>query len=236
MRAIILAGGMGTRLKPYTTILPKPLLPVEEFPILEIIVRQLRFYGFQEITFSVGYLAQLIQAYFGDGSKLGVNISYSYEDKPLGTAGPISIVNDLNDRFLLMNGDVLTNLNFREMFEWHINHGGISTVGIYEKELQLNLGLVNITEDDLVDGYDEKPILRHWVSMGIYIFEPEIKKHLKKNERIDLPELILQLINKNEKVRAYKFRDTWLDIGRPDDYQEAVTSFNQNRTFFLRDE
>jgi len=233
MRAIILAGGKGTRLRPYTTILPKPLMPVGDAPILEIILCQLKHFGFTEITIAVGHLAQLIEAYFGNGSKLGVQISYSLEDKPLGTAGPMRLIGDLGESFLLMNGDILTTLDFGKMYSWHRARGGIATLGVFQKKVPLDLGVLKVSDGDYVEGYTEKPTLSYSVSMGIYIFEPRVQGFMAKDVRLDLPELVLELIGRGEQVGAYRFEGMWLDIGRPDDYQEAVTAFEEHRPEFL---
>ena len=197
MKAVILAGGKGTRLAPYTTILPKPLMPIGDMPSLEIVLRQLRGYGFKEISLAVGYLAELLMAYCGDGSKFGLQINYSYEDKPLGTAGPLSLVPGLDETFLVMNGDLLTTLDYREMYQFHRKRGAIATLATYEREVKIDLGVLEIDEGGWVKDYIEKPTYKYSVSTGVYIFEPEVLTYITPNQRLDLPELILKLKRKN---------------------------------------
>jgi len=227
MRAVILAGGRGTRLAPYTTILPKPLMPIGDKPILDIVIRQLRHYRFTDITLAVGYLAELLTAYFGDGSRLDVHISYSREEQPLGTAGPLSLVSDLTDRFLVMNGDVLTGINFEEMVVSHIGSGAIGTVAVYPRDVKIDLGVVEFDAQRHLTNYIEKPTLQYRVSMGIYIFEPRALQMLPKNERIDLPDFVKRLVAAGETINCYPYDGYWLDIGRPDDYQQAVADLDK---------
>lgn len=235
IRVIILAGGKGTRLAPYTNVLPKPLMPVGNIPILEIILRQLKIAGFKKITLSVGHLASLIEAYFGDGSRWGLEIGYSFEDKPLGTAGPLALIDNLKNTFILMNGDTLTTLNFMDVVDFHRRHEAFTTIGVYEKQVSIDLGVLDIQEDGQIVGYTEKPIINYDVSMGFYVMEPSILKFLRKGERLDLPELVKQLINTKKKVLGYPFKGIWLDIGRQEDYLNAVNLFENNETTFLKD-
>jgi NDP-sugar pyrophosphorylase family protein len=236
MKAIILAGGKGTRLAPYTTILPKPLLPMGNVPILEIVLRQLAYYGFQEIKLAVGYLAELIMAYCGDGSKYGVRLHYSREVEPLGTAGPITLVPDLNDTFLVMNGDLLTSLDYGAMLRYHQRRGAIATLATHQRDVKVELGVIECDDDDWVTDYIEKPTLHYYASMGIYIFEPSILKYIPSNQHFDLPELVLRLSDNGTKVNRYLHKGHWFDIGRYEDYQEAVLEFEKHRELFLPDE
>jgi NDP-mannose synthase len=233
MKAILLAGGRGTRLAPYTTILPKPLMPVGDMPILEIVIRQLKYAGFENITLAVGYLSHLIAAYFGNGSKLGVNLTYSYEETPLGTAGPIGLVKDINDTFLVMNGDVLSTIGLADLLTYHRAHGAIATLVAYTHNVKFDLGVVQSNEDNWLVDYIEKPIYRYNVSAGIYMFEPDILSYIPFGERLDLPELVLKVARENKKVSVYKFEGYWLDIGLLKDYEIADEEFRTNRTKFL---
>ena len=232
MRAVILAGGKGTRLAPYTTILPKPLMPVGDMPILEIVIRQLAHHDIQDITLAVGYLAELLMAYCGDGNKFGVKLDYSREEQPLGTAGPISLIQNLQETFLVMNGDLLTTIDYGEMWKFHKERGAIATLASYRREVKIDLGVIE-SEDGWVKDYIEKPTYQYAVSTGIYIFEPEVLKYVEQGQRLDLPELILRLMRAGQKVNIYNFNGYWLDIGRHDDYDSAVQEFSMHRDEFL---
>ena len=227
MRAVILAGGRGTRLAPYTTILPKPLMPVGDRPILDIVIQQLQHYGFSDINLAVGYLAELLMAYFGSGERLGVKITYSREEEPLGTAGPLSLVPDLEDRFLLMNGDVLTAINYSDMLVHHQASGAIGTLAVYPRSVKINLGVVNYDDCNRLTDYVEKPTHHYQVSMGIYIFERRVLDFIPHNEHLDLPDLVRQVIAAGETMNCYPYSGYWLDIGRPDDYQAAVADWDR---------
>ena len=227
MKAVILAGGRGTRLAPYTTVLPKPLMPIGDKPILDIVIRQLRHHGFTEITLAVGYLAELLMAYFGDGERFGVKLAYSHEEQPLGTAGPISLIPGLDERFLVMNGDVLTAIDYTGMLANHHASGAIGTVAVYPRSVKIDLGVVEYDEQHHLTQYIEKPTHHYRVSMGIYIFEPRVLNFIPKNVRLDLPDLVKQLVAAGETVNCYPYEGYWLDIGRPDDYQQASADFEK---------
>jgi NDP-sugar pyrophosphorylase family protein len=232
MRAVILAGGKGTRLAPYTAVLPKPLMPIGEMSILEIVIRQLAHHGIHNITLAVGYLAELLMAYCGDGQKFGVKLGYSREEQPLGTAGPISLIPDLNETFLVMNGDLLTTIDYGKMWKYHNERGAIATLASYQRQVKIDLGVIE-SEDGWVKDYIEKPTYCYAVSTGIYIFEPEVLQFMDHGQRLDLPELVLRLMRANEKVNIYNFDGYWLDIGRHDDYDAAVQKFAERRSDFL---
>jgi NDP-mannose synthase len=236
MRAVILAGGKGTRLAPYTTVLPKPLMPIGEMPILEIVIRQLEKHGFNDLTLAVGYLAELLMAYCGDGSKFNVKLNYSHEEQPLGTAGPISLVPDLTDTFLVMNGDLLTTIDYTAMLKYHKERGALATVASYQRDVKIDLGVIEVDEDNWVANYIEKPTYHYSVSMGIYLFEPEVLNYIQKNQRLDLPELVIKLMNAGKRVNVYNFDGYWLDIGRHDDYEQAIEEFVKHREMFLKEE
>lgn len=235
IRVVILAGGKGARLAPYTNILPKPLMPVGDIPILEIILRQLKNAGFKKIILSVGYLASLIEAYFGDGSRWDLEISYSFEVEPLGTAGPLALIEDLNSTFILINGDILTTINYAHVVDFHRRQEAFTTIGVYEKQVCIELGVLDIQEDRQVVGYTEKPTIHYDVSMGFYLMEPGVLEYLRKGERLDLPELIKQLIMEKKRVLGYPFKGIWLDIGRQEDYVNAVKMFENDDATFLKD-
>jgi NDP-sugar pyrophosphorylase family protein len=236
MKAVILAGGKGRRLAPYTAILPKPLMPVGDVPILEIVLRQLKHAGFDEIVMAVGYLAELLLAYFGDGHKLGLRIRYSREEEPLGTAGPLSLVEGLSERFLVMNGDLLTTLDYRALWQHHLDRGAIATLTTFRRDVKIDLGVVHVDDQGWVAGYTEKPTYHYTISTGIYIFEPEVLAYIPRQQRMDLPDLVLKLLGAGERVASFPFEGTWLDIGRMDDYERAVAEFEPRRAEFLAGE
>ena len=224
MKAVILAGGKGTRLAPYTTVFPKPLMPLGETPILEVIIKQLKANGFNEITLAVGYLAELIKAYFNDGQSFGIKIQYSKEEIPLGTAGPLSLIDDLDDTFLVMNGDILSTLSYKKLVEFHKEKKAIATIAVSKRKMKVDYGVIKSDGDFLTD-YIEKPSLDYEVSMGIYVFQPEILSRIKKGQKLDFPDLILNLIKEGEKVAVYKNDEFWLDIGRHEDYETAQSEY-----------
>ena len=228
MKALLLAGGKGTRLRPYTTVLPKPLMPIGEFPILEIVIRQMKTAGITDIVISVGYLSQLIEAYFGDGDRWGVNISYSRETSPLGTAGPISLLKGVEEPFLVMNGDILTDLNFASFWKSHQSDNAIATVAMYKKRIKVELGTLKCSREMNIVDYIEKPTLEYDVSTGIYMFDPRVKDYLEYNQRVDLPDLIRKLIDNRETVRGYPLDGLWFDLGRKEDYEEINEKYSSD--------
>jgi NDP-sugar pyrophosphorylase family protein len=233
MQAVILAGGKGRRLAPYTTVFPKPMMPVGERPIMEILIRQLEHYGCREIIIAVGHLAELIMAFFGRGEKLGVTIRYSIEEEPLGTAGPLAFIDELEEDFLVMNGDVLTTLNFQDFYDHHQRHGSAATIGTHRRVTRIDLGIVHLDGDCDIIGYTEKPELSHEVSMGVYCFNRSALRWIPRGMYMDFPDLVLTLIREGCRVMAYRFNGFWLDIGRPDDYQRAVEEWAAGSHRFL---
>ena len=225
MKAVILAGGKGTRLAPYNKILPKPLMPVGDMPILEILLRQMKRYGVEDVVLTVGHLSEIMRAFFQNGERLGLKINYSYEDKPLGTAGPISLIPGLDETFFVSNGDVLTTLNFKELIDFHRQKGAIATIAAHERKVKIDLGVITSNADYEIIGYTEKPTYNFYVSMGVYIFEPRILSYINHNEYLDLPNLILKLIDAGEKVASFPFNGYWMDLGRIDDYEQAISDF-----------
>lgn len=232
MQAIILAGGKGTRLKPFTTNFPKPLVPVGEIPILEVVLRQLKYYGFTDIILAVNHLAELIMAFFGNGEKLGLSIKYSIEDKELGTAGPLAIIEHLEDDFVVMNGDILTTINYEDLYQYHLRNSNDATISTYRKEVKIDLGVLEMENSDFKN-YIEKPTYHFDVSMGIYVFNKNVVNVIPKGEKMDMPELILKLKQLNKKIKCYSKDYYWLDIGRVDDYEKAVEIFSERKGEFL---
>ncbi|HVP37026.1 MAG TPA: sugar phosphate nucleotidyltransferase [Terriglobales bacterium] len=232
-RVVILAGGEGRRLNPYTIVLPKPLMPVSNLPILEIIIKQLRRYQLTDITLAVGYLGNLIQTFFGDGKRFGVKIKYSFEEKPLGTMGPLSLIPGLKKTFMVMNGDLLTNLDYRKLAKYHQSRKTIVTIAVQKREIETDYGVLEYNKNHELTKYREKPKLPYQVSMGIYIFEPEILDYIPKNKKFDFPELMNLLLKKGEKVSVYPSSDFWLDIGRHEDYKRALEEFEKLKTKIL---
>jgi NDP-sugar pyrophosphorylase family protein len=231
--AIILAGGRGTRLAPYSTILPKPLMPIGDKPILEIVVRQLARHGFRDITLAVGHMAELLMAYFGDGQRFGVSLKYSREEQPLGTAGPLGMIDDLAERVLVMNGDVLTGLDYSRMASVHAASGAIGTIATNPRQVNIDFGVIEHDARQHLTAYIEKPTLDYRVSMGIYFFERRVQEFIKRGERLDLPDLVKQLVSAGETMNCHPHDGYWLDIGRPDDYQRAVAEFTERESDFL---
>ena len=233
MKAVILAGGKGTRLAPYTHILPKPLMPIGDMPIMELLLWQLQRAGVWDVVLTVGHLSELLRAFFNDGKKWNLNISYSYEDTPLGTAGPLSLIDGLDETFIVTNGDVMTTLDLKELLAFHREQGGLATIATHKRQVKINLGVVEVNGGNTISGYIEKPTYDYTVSMGIYIFEPDILQYIPHNEYLDFPDLVLKLIDVGEKVVAFPFDGYWKDLGYADDYAEATQDFEQMRAQFL---
>ncbi|MFM7357420.1 MAG: sugar phosphate nucleotidyltransferase [Sediminibacterium sp.] len=225
-QAVILCGGKGKRLRPYTIVLPKPLMPVGEYPILEVIIRQLALQGFDQITLAVNHQAELITAFFGDGSKWNININYSLEDEPLGTMGPLKLIKDIPEHFLVMNGDILTDLPFRQFFETHLHQSATFTICSHERKDKIDYGVLD-TEAGRLTGFREKPETTYEVSMGIYMVSRAALEKIPVNQAFGFDQLMLQLLKEKETVRVEKYNGLWLDIGRPDDYLEAIEKFDQ---------
>lgn len=231
-RAVVLAGGVGSRLAPYTTVLPKPLMPVGDMSILEVVIRQLAHFGFSDITLAVGYLSELIMAVCGDGSRWGVHIRYSLEERPLGTAGPLTLLDPPDSPFLVMNGDVLTTLDFAELYRQHHETGALITVATTEREVQIELGVLELDSQRRVTNYIEKPKFEYQVSMGIYVMDPAVLGHMPPGTRIDLPDLVRATAPLG-RVQAYRFHGYWRDIGNRSDYESAIADFDRMRARFL---
>lgn len=224
MQTIILAGGRGMRLDPFSRILPKPLFPIGNKPIAEILVHQLQLAGFNEIIMCLGYLADLIKLYFQDGSYYGLSIRYSVETEPLGTAGPLRMVSDLEENFLVINGDELTTLDFRALFEHHLAMKADMTVAVQKKSVSSSFGVLEIT-DGQVTAYSEKPTINYWASMGIYVINKRILSLIPENECFDMPDLVQRLLSEHAQVVSYESQDLWFDIGTMADLEKAKEEF-----------
>lgn len=219
-RAVILAGGKGTRLRPYTVTLPKPLVPVGDRAILEIVIEQLRSAGVTRVTMAVNHLAQLLQAYFGDGSRYGLKIDYSLEEQPLGTMGPLRNIADLPENFLVMNGDVLTDVDYRAFWQEHLSGGWAASVCTFRRTVKIDFGVLEVSPDGFLTAFREKPEVSHDVSMGIYAFRRDVLKYFPPGP-FGFDQLMLTLLERGVPVRCRPHRGQWLDIGRPDDYERA---------------
>jgi NDP-sugar pyrophosphorylase family protein len=236
LKAVILAGGKGARLAPYTKILPKPLMPVGDMPILEVLLRQLQHAGIKDIVITVGNLAALIRTYFFDGREFGLKITYSYENMPLGTAGPLALVPGLTENFFVMNGDVLTTLDFKSLLKFHKTQKAMATIAAHHKKVKIDLGVLQHAPKSFeLTGYIEKPSYEYIVSMGIYVFKPDVLHYIPKNRYLDFPDLVLKMIAAGEKVVYYPYEGYWKDMGRPDDYEQATQDFAKMRAEFLRE-
>lgn len=226
MRAVILAGGKGTRLAPYTTTIPKPLVPVGDMAIMEIVIRQLSRSGFDRITVAVNHQAQLIRAFFEDGQRWGVSIDYSMEDRPLSTMGPLKLIDDLPEHFLVMNGDVLTDIDYRQFYQSHVQSGAIGTIATYKRQTKVDFGVLHFSDEtNRICEFVEKPIEHFCVSMGVYAFSRDIMELIPEGRPFGFDDLMLKLIAEDRDIRAHPFDGYWLDIGRPDDYDKANNEF-----------
>ena len=234
-RAVILAGGKGTRLRPYTVALPKPLMPVGEYPILEVIIRQLAHQGFSHITLAVNHQAELINAFFQDGRRWGVQIEYSLEDRPLGTMAPLRLVRDLPGDFLVMNGDILTDLDYGVFYNNHVARGNIFTVSAYVREQKVDYGVLMPDEDGFLAGFQEKPVNKYLVSMGIYMVSQRALQFIPEGKPYGFDNLMIDLINAKKPAAISEFNGYWLDIGRPEDYEQAVDQFEKMKAKFIHE-
>ena len=230
---VILAGGKGTRLLPYTTALPKPLMPVGNYPILEILLKQLAAYGFKDVTLAVGHLAGIVQAYFNDGKQFGLDLSYSYETKPLGTAGPLSRLPRSDRSMLVLNGDLLTDIDFGQIVRFHYEKEAMATVGMTRRIESVDFGVIEAESDDRIINFQEKPKMNYLVSMGIYVFTPRVIDYIPKSSRFDFPDLVQKLLNQDAKVVGYKSEAYWMEVGRPSDYEKANEDFPMKEHAFL---
>jgi NDP-mannose synthase len=234
-KAVVLAGGRGTRLAPYTSILPKPLMPVGDRSILELVVDQLGGAGIRDITFCVGYLSHLIRAVFDHRDSDGVEIDYVHEHEAMGTAGPLRLVGDLDETFIAMNGDVLTNLDYAELVRYHQQHGNALTIATHDRRIKIDYGVLHLQQLGInghmqhrITEFQEKPEIVSTVSMGIYVMEPSVIDFVPEGQAFDLPDLVQALLRAKQPVGAYKYDGLWFDIGRKEDYERAVTAWSRH--------
>jgi NDP-sugar pyrophosphorylase family protein len=232
-RAVVLAGGRGTRLRPYTVVLPKPLMPIGDYPILEVIVRQLVAHGFDHITMAVSHQANLIQAFFGDGAAWGARIDYSLEPRPLSTIGPLALVRDLPERFLLMNGDVLTDLDYRALLASHDASQALFTVSAARRIHTIDYGVLEADGDGRLTAFREKPSVDYLVSMGVYIVSRAVLALVPPDQPYGFDHLMSDLLSRGERVTVRPYDGYWMDIGRPDDYMQAIDEFEQRKPALL---
>jgi NDP-sugar pyrophosphorylase family protein len=234
-RAVILAGGMGTRLRPYTVVLPKPLMPIGDYPILEVIIRQLIKWGFDHITLAVNHQAEIIKAFFQDGKRWGIRVDYSLEDKPQGTMGPLKLIDDLPDNFLVMNGDILTDLNFAAFYDDHMDRKSLFTISSNCRQHRIDYGVLDTDENGMLTGFREKPSVQYQVSMGVYMVSAEALSLIPSNRPYGFDNFMLDLLTAGRSVNVHSFYGYWLDIGRPDDYMKAIEEFENMKSRFFND-
>ena len=232
-KVVILAGGKGMRLKPYTSVLPKPLMPLGDRAILEVVIKQLARQGFKSITLSVGHLAHVIEAVFGDGRNHDVALSYVREDVPLGTAGSLRLIPDLDETFLMLNGDLVTTFDYREIVEAHRSSQALLTIASRRRSVDVDYGVLAVEPDETgasrVTRFTEKPTLDFLVSMGIYVVEPAVLEFLPDSGYFDFPQLVQTLLGAGAPVAAFEYDGLWLDIGRQEDYDLAITLLEEGK-------
>ncbi len=233
MRAILMAGGLGSRLAPLTTVLPKPLMPLTDRPIVDVLLRQLVAADVEHIAISVGHLGGLIEAWVSHEADYGVPVEFLYEESPLGTAGALRKVEGAEGTFLAMNGDILTTLPFADLASAHEGSGAIATVAVKDREVRVEYGVVHAGAGGDIERLEEKPVLTYTVSMGVYAFDPRIIDLIAPGERIDFPDLLLRAIGAGETVGTYAFDGYWRDIGNRDDYEQAIADFGADASRFL---
>jgi len=236
MQAVLMAGGRGTRLRPLTAVLPKPLVPIGDISILEMVLRQLRHYGFGEIVICVGYRAELIMAVVGDGSRFGVDVRYHVEEQPMGTIGALTEIDSLDESFLVLNGDICTNLDFTALLEFHMSHGELATIATYQRIEKIELGVLHLDSDgQKLVSFEEKPTYEFWVSMGVNAFRRDVTDLIPAGEFFGFDTLVRKMLVEQIDVKAFKFDGLWLDIGRPDDYERILEQFPEKRQEYLPD-
>lgn len=222
MKAVIQAGGKGTRLRPYTLILPKPLMPVGELPVIELLLKWLRRNGITKIIITTGYLGHLIKSLCGDGERWDLKITYSEETEPLGTVGALDLVREhLDETFLVLNGDLITDMSLRSFIHFHNSHDGILTVGTTKKLVNVDMGVIESASDGQVSDFREKPTLSYQVNMGIYCMEPAVLDLIPKGIPFGFDDLMYQMLDDNRPAYTYHHEGQWLDIGRPEDFTRA---------------
>ena len=217
-----MAGGKGTRLKPYTTSIPKPLVPVGEKAIIEILLNRLKKNGVDEVFICLNHFAEMIAAFLGNGDKFGLKINYSLEDHPLSTVAPLKLIRDLPEDFLVMNGDLLTDLDFSKLFQYHLQDSSLLTVATYRRTSKIDFGVIEIDPStNTARGFREKPEYRFDVSMGVYAMNQKILNYVPDNEPFGFDHLMLKLLETRQRIAVFPYDGYWLDIGRPEDYEKA---------------
>ena len=229
-RAVILAGGRGTRLAPYTSVLPKPLMPIGDRSILEIVLDQLQGAGVRDVTLSVGYLAHLIATVLENAPGLDLTLRYVHEPEPLGTAAPLRLIDGLDKTFIVMNGDVLTDLDYEELIAHHRRQGHALTIATHDRVVKIDYGVLKMDAEGRLRGFQEKPEIRTTVSMGVYVIEPDALTHIPESGRFDLPDLVEALLRADLPVGGYRHEGLWFDIGRQEDYVEAASVWLESAT------
>ena len=232
--AVILAGGKGTRLKPFTITIPKPLLPIGEIPIIEAVLRQLSEYGFKRVTISLGHMQHLFAATIGDGSRRGLEIEYVVEDEPLGTAGSLKMIEEPEEHMLVMNGDVLTTLDFGQLMEKHLESSSDATIAVNRRKVKIDYGVIESRDGDLLDRYIEKPEIQYDVSMGINIISRKALRFIPDHKYFDMPQLMQAIHENGGKVSLFRTDCYWQDIGRFEDYEKANADFMDDPSRFFR--
>jgi NDP-mannose synthase len=234
MRAVILAGGRGTRLLPFTASFPKPLVPLGHTPVIEVLIKSLLRQGICDVTLTLGHLAELVQAYFHHRQQLltRLNLNYVIEAEPTGTAGSLALVGGLDDTFLVMNGDLLTDLDFLSLVRFHKKNGAVLTIATQRRKVKVDLGVLEFDDAARITKYIEKPELSYDVSMGVYVYEPSVLEYIVAGEYLDFPDLVLRLLADRQHVCAYPTDCLWLDIGRPDDYARAQQLIEEHKERF----
>ena len=228
MKAIILAGGLGTRLKPFTQIIPKPLLPIGERSLLEIQIEHLKECGFNEIILATNFRSEYIENFFGDGSRYGVSLKVSKEQKPLGTVGPITLLKDeLTEPFLMMNGDIITQFNFYKFYEYAVRRDSLLSVSIKEMITPFQFGNI-FFDGDYVTKIEEKPNIKTNILAGIYILKPDIFNFIPNDEYFGMDDLINKMLNLKLLISKFHIKEYWLDIGQIDDFQMAQEKYNEH--------
>jgi len=233
MMAVILAGGKGTRLKPFTMTIPKPLLPLGDVPILEVVLRQLAGAGISKVIITLGHMAHLFSASIGNGSRFGLAIDYYLEEEPLGTAGSLKLIKNLEEHFLVMNGDLLTNFDYKDFFKAHIKNRAWGTIAIHQRFVKIDYGVIRPTKNHLLGEYIEKPTIPYYVSMGINMLSRKCLNFIPASGKFDMPQLMTAMKKAGKKVGCYETECYWQDIGRFEDYQQAQEDFVNHPDRFI---
>lgn len=234
LKAVILAGGKGTRLHPFSVSFPKPLMPLGDKPVLEVLIRRLIRFGVRDVCLTLGHLGELVRAYFDQRRRLldRINLRYVQEETPTGTAGSLASVEGLDETFLVMNGDLLTDLDFDALVAFHRAEGAVLTIATHSRTIKIDLGVLDFDAEHRITGYQEKPVSTYHVSMGIYVYEHRVLSHIEEGKYLDFPNLVLRLLDRGERVCAFPTDCLWLDIGRPDDYAKAQELFAEKQEVF----